>query len=453
MGFAQYSFDNADAWEENFIGMFLGGVGIPTMTTRYNAEGKQERGFGMAGGIFQEMKDRNIEIQRQRDHAEFLNKTKLDSVEVVKKTMQNAIEMHSLSQEQKQQIEEGNFKGAKDTEANMAFSFFKARHDTGRFESAVDNVVTDINNMTAEQFGEKFGYSDLTKEELEERKSKVVESFVKEANDVRDSIREVDRIAPTVSESIRTGLAHTLYRTRNSERRYNEIIDEVSSMLNGTVDAKKVQEAYALITQEYDLSDKRYKSTKERLAKLKTLSEKLQQLETPDPSLTVEQSIARNKEIKETLDAIADTFEKVKMDKNNTIAVRNVAETFNELIKFEKETNEAARQKLPASVAEKMKSLSEDLNGLVHDKVTLTSLYNYLFTKNGKENWDKITDELKKLMILAQSPEGQEKLTGAQLRKLEAALAAPELSELGKKLNLGILKDEAEIQIAKAKDA
>ena len=83
----QYSFGNADAWEENFIGMFLGGVGLPTITTRYNAEGKQERGFGMAGGIFQEMKDRNIEIQRQRDHAEFLNKTKLDSVEVVKKTM------------------------------------------------------------------------------------------------------------------------------------------------------------------------------------------------------------------------------------------------------------------------------------------------------------------------------------------------------------------------------
>ena len=453
----QFDLGNKEGWKEFMIGAVLGGVGIPMYAAKgVDAEGKTKYGFTLMGGVAQDIKDRKYEREQTRQYAKYYNETAskspLDSVNIVRNTVRSGIETNSISKQYDEHIQQGNFKEAKDSQEDMGFSFIKAAFDTGRFDTRVEGIANDVMEMDNEEFAKQFGYDNLTDEELQSRKESVVKTYQKLAGDVRSSLKLVDSAMPNVNESLRTAIAHSLFKDRRIDDRIQSIVNRVNEIGGFGYKPEKLTDIvkmfaniYAFQPEEGQLVNK--KALDDNI-KLQELAQEYEKLTTPDPNLTVEESIARNKKaekIKSDIEGIIKKYPSMAESTNTIDATKNI----NEYTKFLNALNKV--KDAPGINKDELNTIASDLNKLFADKIRYTALHNYLFTKEGQTKYDNIEQALKELFeeSIGKSNEelASDPIFSQKMKLVMEGMGLPaSLIEKGKKLNLGILKDRGELE-------
>lgn len=100
------TFGDASSWEEFFIGGLTGILGIPTVTTRTNAEGKARLGFKIQGGAYNEWRDAQEKRARGEELAAQLN-TRIQSPEFLN-YYQGLIRHNALQRDMDDALKSGN---------------------------------------------------------------------------------------------------------------------------------------------------------------------------------------------------------------------------------------------------------------------------------------------------------------------------------------------------------
>ena len=440
-------YGTVDGWEENMIGMILGGVGVPMARRVKNEDGTSNWKFEMSGGIATDIREKKAEKQDIQNRANFLQKTydafvtqdengnkKFDQAKFMSSIVTNAVETASIAQQRDGFVEAGDFKRAKDADSDMAFSFFKARYDTGRFQDSVDDMVNGIESMSVDDFRNAFGYdSTVSDTELEKRKQDTIKSFTTQSENVKKSLRETDQLIPGADENLRAGVAHAIFRNRNAEDRIQRISQEISYLTNNSVTPNELSKS---LTNQFTLNNflnpdvnfvespdfknnyitspditpaqkeevkKEYERGIELISKITQLEEEYNK---PAPSGLTEEGLTNwlNNKTKTENELIAAKEEYLKIGQKYLPSFRTIKDVndvrLNEMIGNTKATLEL-NEKIDNYVKEgntnqiMVADLQRDLNKLLADKLTFARLYNYLLTKRGQEEFQSIDKSIK----------------------------------------------------------
>lgn len=87
---------------------------------------------------------------------------------------------------------QGDFFTAKNAEQDKFHSYIKSRVDAGYYETLERELIDPIKEMSDEEFGETFGYKNMSKQDLAERKSKTINEAKQSIKDTVDAINFVD---------------------------------------------------------------------------------------------------------------------------------------------------------------------------------------------------------------------------------------------------------------------
>lgn len=87
---------------------------------------------------------------------------------------------------------QGDFFTAKNAEQDKFHSYIKSRVDAGYYETLESELIDPIKEMSDEEFGEAFGYKNMSKQDLAERKSKTINEAKQSIKDTVDAINFVD---------------------------------------------------------------------------------------------------------------------------------------------------------------------------------------------------------------------------------------------------------------------
>jgi hypothetical protein len=466
----QFDLGNKEAWKEFAVGFVLGGAGIPMYGRKgVDAEGKTKYGFTLMGGIADDIKDRKYEREQTKQYAKFYNATQskspIDSVNVVRNTVKAGIETNSISKQYDDHINEGNFKEAKDSQEDIAFSFIKAAFDTGRFDTRVKGIADDVLAMSNDEFAKQFGYDNLSEEELQSRKESVVKTYETLANQVKDSIKLVDSALPNVNESLRTAIAHSLFRDKRIDDRISSLVNRVNELGGFGYRPEKLNDIIGMFSKTYAFEPEEGQLVNKKALddniKFQTLAKEYEELTAPDPTLTVEESVARNKKAEKVKTQIEQLIKKYPAIAG-AANIMDVTNNINEYNKFLDSLNTI--KEAPGVNKDELDTISSDLNKLFADKIRYTALHNYLFTKEGQTKYDNIEQAMKELFEEAVNKTDEELNNDPTFRHklrlvLEGMGLPASLIEKGKKLNLGMLKDrdqlekESAIDKAKTKEA
>jgi hypothetical protein len=466
----QFDLGNKEGWKEFAVGFVLGGAGIPMYGRKgVDAEGKTKYGFTLMGGIADDIKDRKYEREQTKQYAKFYNATQskspIDSVNVVRNTVKAGIETNSISKQYDDHINEGNFKEAKDSQEDIAFSFIKAAFDTGRFDTRVKGIADDVLAMSNDEFAKQFGYDNLSEEELQSRKESVVKTYETLANQVKDSIKLVDSALPNVNESLRTAIAHSLFRDKRIDDRISSLVNRVNELGGFGYRPEKLNDIIGMFSKTYAFEPEEGQLVNKKALddniKFQTLAKEYEELTAPDPTLTVEESVARNKKAEKVKTQIEQLIKKYPAIAG-AANIMDVTNNINEYNKFLDSLNTI--KEAPGVNKDELDTISSDLNKLFADKIRYTALHNYLFTKEGQTKYDNIEQAMKELFEEAVNKTDEELNNDPtfqhKLRLVLEGMGLPtSLIEKGKKLNLGMLKDrdqlekESAIDKAKTKEA
>ena len=86
----------------------------------------------------------------------------------------------------------GDFFTAKNAEQDKFHSYIKSRVDAGYYDTIESELIDPISEMTDEEFGEAFGYKNMSKQDLSDRKSKTIKEAKQSIKDTVDAINYVD---------------------------------------------------------------------------------------------------------------------------------------------------------------------------------------------------------------------------------------------------------------------
>ena len=194
--------------KEIALGMILGAIGLPTFVRTNEETGKKEAGFGWTGGIHGQFQMRT----EKRKNADALAKWMNENPSAVK-AMKNNFDALSQGARANEKMDyalmTNNIHAWKNARHDHFFSFVYSRAKAGFYEDVLSDI-NEIKNIPLAEFAATFGYAnqDLTSEELEARRDKVIESAIDRAGEIRKAAELVENNFSQFSNEIQEMMIH-----------------------------------------------------------------------------------------------------------------------------------------------------------------------------------------------------------------------------------------------------
>ena len=143
----------------------------------------------------------------------------------------------------------GDFFTAKNAEQDKFHSFVKSRVDAGYYDTLESEIIDPIKNMPDEEFGEAFGYKNMSKQELSDRKSKTIQEARQSIKDTVDAINFVDSRMSfnlgTEEGRLRRNLnVYSIATSKAVGKRIEQLNEIITNATAGRVDYKHDDESY-----------------------------------------------------------------------------------------------------------------------------------------------------------------------------------------------------------------
>ena len=209
------AYGTIDGWKEIMAGMVIGGFGSPNIKkigrfektedgkTRWNPLSLDADKSWWTGGIigeFQTHRENNKRAQELID--DYNTQDKESAMEYFKQNrlinqgiagqISDINHQNTLGGVLDEAAAQGDFFTAKNAEQDKFHSYIKSRVDAGYYETLESELIDPIKEMSDEEFGEAFGYKNMSKQDLAERKSKTINEAKQSIKDTVDAINFVD---------------------------------------------------------------------------------------------------------------------------------------------------------------------------------------------------------------------------------------------------------------------
>lgn len=209
------AYGTIDGWKEIMAGMVIGGFGSPNLSrigkfektedgkTKWNPLSLDSDKSWWTGGVIGEFQDHRENNMRAKEIIDDYNAQDRESaMEYFKqnRSMNQGIagqisdinHQNSLSAVMDDAVVKGDFFTAKNAEQDRFHSYVKSRVDAGYYDTIEAEIIDPIKEMSEDEFAEAFGYKNMSKQELSDRKSKTIKEAQQSIKDTVDAINYVD---------------------------------------------------------------------------------------------------------------------------------------------------------------------------------------------------------------------------------------------------------------------
>lgn len=232
-GLAQ-TYNTKEGWKEIGIGMLIGGLGVP--------------GRRWQGGIVGEILDMKDNIKEADELAKRLN----ESQSKINILADHMAAMQQAAAEEDAAIEDGDIFRAKTAEDQQIFSTLAMRHETGFMQEFLEDFDETIDSLTLEDFQTKFGYENITEEQLTNRKEKLKKDIrdksasVQKAYDVSLSMITPDDMSDEAQRNIQRAAAFMAYNIEEYGKREEQLAKEINEMVDIPLNDKALKNLHKL---------------------------------------------------------------------------------------------------------------------------------------------------------------------------------------------------------------
>jgi len=209
------AYGTVDGWKEIMAGMVIGGFGSPNLKAigrfETSEDGKKswnplkldsEKSW-WTGGIIGQFQDHHESNKRAKEIIDDYNaqdkdaafdyfKNNLSQNQGIAGQISEINHQNALGKVMDEAARAGDFHTAKNAEQDRFHSYVKSRVDAGYYETLNDELINPIEKLSDEEFGETFGYTNMSKEDLAKRKQKTVSEAKQSIKDSVDAINFVD---------------------------------------------------------------------------------------------------------------------------------------------------------------------------------------------------------------------------------------------------------------------
>lgn len=231
----QYDFGKAEGWKEIIIGSILGGVGAPNI-------GRAKGQPMWQGGVF------GYQSPGKRENIQNLVNDAIKYGKATTENIKHAATVAGATKRQDDAIAQGDMFEAKNQEYASMYSYVSTMVKLGRFDEIDSEVSKMVEKMSADEFGEQFGYTNLTEEELGKRKTEVLSTFRQRANDIREARELAEKVSIYEDdEDLKDGLGYVFGIAKNIDARENQMFKLLQEKLGKIYSTAEVKQMAAYV--------------------------------------------------------------------------------------------------------------------------------------------------------------------------------------------------------------
>ena len=259
----QETYGGKQGWKEIGIGIIIGSIGSPNFNAYKRKSGKLAKKKGeplWTGGIVGEFQARDqkraeadrlagrMNTQTTEGLIEFLNKNP-ELLKSTKALVEHNIRSAPLNAEMDKAMEANSMFDVKNIENDLIHSYITARIDGGYGADLIDEFAASVEEMTDEEFGNTFNYTDLSEQEITMRKQLVLRNFkdrVEKTREVIDLVVSNLKIDRTVGKGkdIYDSLVYAGVTIRDAQKREDELAARITELTGVAYDPSERGETY-----------------------------------------------------------------------------------------------------------------------------------------------------------------------------------------------------------------
>jgi hypothetical protein len=392
----QYDVSKAEGWKEIIIGSILGGVGAPNI-------GRAKGQPMWQGGVF------GYQSPGKRENIQTLIGDAIKYGKATTENVKHAATVAGATKRQDDAIAQGDMFEAKNQEYASMYSYVSTMVKLGRFDEIDSEVSKMVEKMSADEFGEQFGYTNLTEEELGKRKTEVLSTFRQRANDIREARELAEKVSIYEDdEDLKDGLGYVFGISKNIDAREDQMFKTLQKKLGLLYDKSTIKEFTSFVEFQKTTSSKLVNEYTNKINELEKLT--ADELKA-NKNRTSKQIMDRGKEIDKLtneISAVEDRLEKEfsKFLQTYEATSKGEALTYNR----DKQKFKTAYNNFLMLQDEAIKNVGEDfydrpdIKPLLDDLMKLATyrqqqitLANYYMTKKGQTKLVNEIDNLKKM--------------------------------------------------------
>jgi hypothetical protein len=392
----QYDVSKAEGWKEIIIGSILGGVGAPNI-------GRAKGQPMWQGGVF------GYQSPSKRENIQSLIGDAIKYGKATTENIKHAATVAGATKRQDDAIAQGDMFEAKNQEYASMYSYVSTMVKLGRFDEIDSEVSKMVEKMSADEFGEQFGYTNLTEEELGKRKTEVLSTFRQRANDIREARELAEKVSIYEDdEDLKDGLGYVFGISKNIDAREDQMFKTLQQKLGLLYDKSTIKEFASFVEFQKTTSSKLVNEYTNKINELEKLT--ADELKA-NKNKTSKQIMDRGKEIDRLtneISAVEDRLEKEfsKFLQTYEATGKGEALTYNR----DKQKFKTAYNNFLMLQDEAIKNVGEDfynrpdIKPVLDDLMKLATyrqqqitLANYYMTKKGQTKLANEIDNLKKM--------------------------------------------------------
>lgn len=393
-------------WKEVMIGVIIGGLGSPTFKS------SKVFGEGWQGSFLGSYRSAMKDINAAEEYVDFLNKNK------VAPNLYSAIKAFNSQYEDNKglddAISQGDIFTAKTKENAQLFTSVYERYKLGKVADIHSDILSQISNMSAEEFSTTFGYDNLTDEEVEERKKEVLENTTNSINAIIGSIEAAKKIVRDKNlisnetgdilenDDLVNALAYNIATSKNLDFRENELESKLKESLNlNTLNYReflsynKSKEWIDKFKVDLDELNK-LKAKQERYLKMSSKKETIKKhtdaiSETEKEIEALSKKIAyKESRLNDKIDEIAQRPSEFEYDRNPD----NIEANIKSYLKVQEEIKRS--RSINPETSEELKTISDDLHKIALQRNNFVKELQSLMSREGAKAFSDDLNEIKK---------------------------------------------------------
>ena len=217
------SYGDKHVQKEIALGFILGAIGLPTFVKTDAKTGKAKFSIGHTGGIAGQFKLRNAKREGADKLAKWMNENP-SAVAAMKNNFDALTQSARASEKQDYALMTNNIHSWQNARHDHFFSYVYSRAKAGFYEDVVQDI-NDIKEMPLAEFSKMFGYDNqnLTEQELESRRDKVVEKALDRSEEIRKATEVVGNNFSNFSDEVQEMLIHSASTAKDVDARTESI--------------------------------------------------------------------------------------------------------------------------------------------------------------------------------------------------------------------------------------
>ena len=256
------AYGSPEGGKEIGIGVMLAALGLPSFVKTDSKTNKQKFSLGLHGGILGKhgyLSDLRSENKAVDDLVNYANENP-DAFASLKINFENMVRGLSSQEDMDAAQSVDDIFGYKNAQHDAFFSFVQSRVELGYWDDVVESINS-IRDMDIEEFKTAFEYGDvsnLTDDQLQDRKNDLIKKALERANKIKDNHDNLNSLFGNFSKSHKRELIHTASVADNLDEREEALIGKLEELASRS-----------FINKEYDSKaskdEKEYISLKDRL--------------------------------------------------------------------------------------------------------------------------------------------------------------------------------------------